>query len=151
MKVIGEILVLMLMLPFFAEAQKEDSCCINPEYATMKCIEPEEIYDEPVYLIVEKMPAYPGGNRELIKDIEENLVYPEDAKKEGLQGTVIVRFVVDKEGQITCSEITSSSSPVFDSAALDVLSHLKTFIPGELHGEKVNVYFMVPILFKLDK
>jgi len=152
MKGIGEILVLMLLLPFFAEAQKEDSCCINPEYATMKCIEPEEIYDEPVYLIVEKKPAYPGGYSGLTKDIEENLVYPEAAKKEGLQGTVVVRFVVDKEGQITCSEIiTSSSSHVFDSAALDVLSHLKTFIPGEHHGEKVNVYFYVPIEFRLDK
>ena len=98
---------------------------------------------------VEKMPAYPGGMRELIKDIQENLVYPEDAKKEGLQRTVVVRFVVDKKGQITCSEIIGSSSHVFDSAALDVLSHLKTFIPGELHGEKVNVYFMVPIQFTI--
>ena len=101
------------------------------------------------FLKVEKMPAYPGGMRELIKDIEENLVYPEDAKKEGLQGMVMVRFVVDKEVQICCSEITRSSSHVFDSAALDVLSHLKTFIPGELHGEKVNVYFMVPIQFTI--
>ena len=100
---------------------------------------------------VEKMPAYPGGTRELIKDIEENLVYPEDAKKEGLQGMVMVRFVVDKEGQICCSEITRSSSHVFDSAALEVLSHLKTFIPGEQHGEKVNVYYLLPIQFKLDK
>ena len=97
------------------------------------------------------MPAYPGGMRELIKDIEENLVYPEDAKKEGLQGTVEVRFVVDKEGQICCSEITRSSSHVFDSAALEVLSHLKTFIPGEQHGKKVNVYYMLPIQFRLDK
>jgi len=98
---------------------------------------------------VEKMPAYPGGNRELMKDIEENLVYPEDAKKEGLQGTVVVRFVVDKEGHITNPEIIISPSHVWDSAALEVLSHLKTFIPGELHGEKVNVYYLLPIQFKL--
>ncbi len=97
------------------------------------------------------MPAYPGGNRELMKDIEENLVYPEDAKKEGLQGTVVVRFVVDKEGHITNPEIIISPSHVWDSAALEVLSHLKTFIPGELHGEKVNVYYLLPIQFKLDK
>ena len=98
-----------------------------------------------------KKTAYPGGYHGLQKDIEENLVYPEDAKKEGLQGMVVVRFVVDKEGQICCSEITSSSSHVFDSAALDVLSHLKTFIPGEQHGKKVNVYYTLPIMFRLDK
>ena len=151
MKGIGKILVLMLLLPFFAEAQKEDSCCINPEYATMKCIEPEEIYEEPVYLIVEKKPAYPGGYSGLTKDIEENLVYPEAAKKDGTQGFVAVLFIIDKEGQITNLEIAYSTNHIFDSAALDVLSHLKTFIPGELHGEKVNVYYMVPIHFKLDK
>ncbi|MBP5722743.1 MAG: energy transducer TonB [Bacteroidales bacterium] len=157
MKGITEMLVLMLLFPFFAEAQKEDSCCINPEYATINCIEPTEIY-EPVYNKVEKMPAYPGGMRELIKDIEENLVYPEDAKKDSIQGYVFVRFVVDKEGHITNPDILKFSpyyafidSPAFDSAALDVLSHLKTFIPGEQHGKKVNVYYFLPILFKLDK
>jgi len=138
MKGITEILVLMLLFPFFAEAQIE-----------YMCIDPSED-DEPVYdMRVEKKPAYPGGYHGLQKDIEENLVYPEDAKKEGLQGMVVVRFVVDKEGQICCSEITSSSSHVFDSAALDVLSHLKTFIPGELHGEKVNVYYLLPIQFTI--
>ena len=139
-KGIGEILVLMLLFPFLAEAQIE-----------YMCIDPSED-DEPVYVErVEKKPAYPGGDEELLKDIQENLVYPEDAKKEGLQRTVVVRFVVDKKGQITCSELIGSSSHVFDSAALDVLSHLKTFIPGEHHGEKVNVYFYVPIEFRLDK
>ena len=109
-----------------------------------------ELDTGPFYM-VEKMPAYPGGNRELIKDIQENLVYPEDAKKEGLQGTVIFLFVIDKEGQITNLEIAYSTNHIFDSAALDVLSHLKTFIPGEQHGKKVNVYYTLPIMFNLDK
>ncbi len=154
MKGIGGILVLMLLLPFFAEAQKEDRCCINPEYATINCIEPTEIYEpeEPVYVKVEKMPAYPGGMRELMKDIDENLVYPEEAKKDGIQrADVTVRFVIDRKGNITNPIILKSVSPVFDSAAIDVLFHLKPFEPGEQRGEKVNVYFFVPILFRLDK
>ena len=147
MKRIGEILVLMLMLPFFAEAQKE-----------YICIDPSED-DEPVYVErVEKKPAYPGGDEELFKDKQEYLVYPEDAKKDSIKGYVFVRFVVDKEGHITNPDILKFSpyyafidSPAFDSAALDVLSHLKTFIPGEQHGKKVNVYYTLPIMFKLDK
>ena len=143
---IGNI-VLLLFLPFFAEAQKE-----------YICIDPSED-DEPVYVErVEKKPAYPGGDEELLKDIQENLVYPEDAKKDSIQGYVIVRFVIDKEGHITNLKILKFplshaviDSPAFDSAALDVLSHLKTFIPGEQHGKKVNVYYTLPIPFKLDK
>ena len=50
MRIFLSIFFCFLFLPFFAEAQKEDSCCINPEYATMKCIEPEEIYDGPEFL-----------------------------------------------------------------------------------------------------
>ncbi|MBR4690016.1 MAG: TonB family protein [Bacteroidales bacterium] len=139
MKGITEILVLMLLLPFFAEAQKE-----------YICIDPSED-DEPVYMKVEKMPAYPGGMRELIKDIEENLVYPEDAKKNGIQGVVVVLFVVDKKGSIVAPRILQSKFPVLNSAAIDVLFHLKPFEPGEHRGEKVNVYFDVPIQFRLDK
>ena len=147
MKGIGKILVLMLLLPFFAVAQIE-----------YMCIDPSED-DEPVYVErVEKKPAYPGGYEELLKDIQENLVYPEDAKKDSIQGYVLVRFVIDKEGHITNPEILKFhpsnaviDSPAFDSATLEVLSHLKTFIPGEQHGKKVNVIYTQPIMFKLDK
>ncbi|MBR3980988.1 MAG: energy transducer TonB [Bacteroidales bacterium] len=92
-----------------------------------------------------------------VKDKQEYLVYPEDAKKDSIKGYVFVRFVVDKEGHITNPEILKIhddvviDSPAFDSAALDVLSHLKTFIPGEQHGKKVNVYYTLPIMFRLDK
>jgi len=149
MRLFLSIIFCFLFLPFFAEAQKEDSCN-NPEYVTMKCIEPE--FEEPVYYMgVEKRPAYPGGYHGLQKDIEENMVYPEDAKKNGIQGIVVVEIVVDKEGQITKPKIILSPAHVLDSAALEVIPHLKPFTPGEQHGEKVNVYYLVPIYFKLDK
>ena len=146
MRIFLSIIFCFLFLPFFAEAQKE-----------YMCIDPSED-DEPVYVErVKKKPAYPGGDEELLKDIQENLVYPEDAKKDSIQGYVLVRFVIDKEGHITNPKILKFhvdayiDSPAFDSAALDVLSHLKTFIPGEQHGKKVNVYYTLPIPFKLDK
>ena len=136
MKGIGKILVLMLLLPFFAEAQNiDDSISICS--------------DIDVYMKVEKMPAYPGGMRELMKDINENLVYPEDAKKDGIQGVVVVLFVVDKKGRVTYPRIFQSKYPVLDSAAIDVLSHLKPFEPGEHRGEKVNVYYFLPIQFTI--
>ncbi len=140
MRLFLSIIFCFLFLPFFAEAQIE-----------YMCIDPSED-DEPVYYMgVEKSPAYPGGYHGLQKDIEENLVYPEDAKKNGIQGIVVVSIVVDKEGQITKPKILLSRAHVLDSAALEVIPHLKPFTPGERHGEKVNVYYRVPIYFKLDK
>ena len=129
-----------LFLPFFAEAQNIDD--------SISCIDYSDI---DVYMKVEKMPAYPGGMRELMKDIDENLVYPEEAKKNGIQGVVVVLFVVDKKGSIVAPRIFQSKFPVLNSAAIDVLFHLKPFEPGEHRGEKVNVYFYVPIQFRLDK
>ena len=141
MRIFLSIFFCFLFLPFFAEAQIE-----------YMCIDPSED-DEPVYdmRVVEKKPAYPGGYHGLQKDIEENLVYPEDAKKNGIQGIVVVGIVVDKEGQITKPKIILSPAHVLDSAALEVIPHLKPFTPGEQHGEKVNVFYGVPIYFKLDK
>ena len=141
MRIFLSIFFCFLFLPFFAEAQIE-----------YMCIDPSED-DEPVYdnRSVEKKAAYPGGYQGLQKDIEENLVYPEDAKKNGIQGIVVVAIVLDKEGQITKPKIILSPAHVLDSAALEVIPHLKPFTPGEQHGEKVNVFYGVPIYFKLDK
>lgn len=76
MRIFLSIIFCFLFLPFFAEAQKE-----------YMCIDPESEDDEPVYVErVEKKPAYPGGDEELFKDIQENLVYPEDAKKIAYKG-----------------------------------------------------------------
>ena len=74
MRIFLSIIFCFLFLPFFAEAQSIDDS-ISSIYRDIYCS------DIDVYMKVEKMPAYPGGMRELIKDIEENLVYPEDAKK----------------------------------------------------------------------
>lgn len=79
MKGITEILVLMLLFPFFAEAQSIDDS-ISSIYRDIYCS------DIDAYMKVEKMPAYPGGMKELMKDINENLVYPEEAKKMAYKG-----------------------------------------------------------------
>ena len=111
----------------------------------------EEEIEEKVHIRVEKMPGFPGGMGALIKFIGENLDYPQDAADLGVEGTVVVKFVVNKHGKAVNPEILKSVHPLLDKAALDVVAKLPTFEPGEQAGEKVPVYFNIPVQFKLGK
>ena len=103
----------------------------------------EEVEETP-FMKVEKMPAFPGGNKALLEFIGRNLVYPQEAADLGVQGTVVIQFVVGKDGKVM-----SSANAMLDKAALDIISKLPTFTPGEQAGEKVPVYYMLPIQFQL--
>ncbi len=111
----------------------------------------EEEIEEKVHIRVEKMPGFLGGMGALIKFIGENLDYPQDAADLGVEGTVVVKFVVNKHGKAVNPEILKSVHPLLDKAALDVVAKLPTFEPGEQAGEKVPVYFNLPVQFKLGK
>lgn len=103
-----------------------------------------------IYQKTDKMPQYPGGDYKLMNYIAKNLKYPVVAQENGIQGKVIIRFVVDKTGKIRFPKIVRSIDPLLDNEALQVIKSLTGFIPGEKDGKKVNVYFTLPIGFKLE-
>jgi len=105
---------------------------------------------EKVWDVVDKMPQYPGGERELLSFLGANIKYPEAAKKEGVQGRVIVRFVVDKFGKVVQTEVIRSVSPALDNEAVRVVNSMPIWTPGQQNGEKVAVYYTLPIQFTLD-
>ena len=109
--------------------------------------EPEYEGDK-IYGVVEQMPQYPGGEAALIKFIKENLKYPEDANGCS-QGKVVVQFYVDTLGHVCAPRIYRGIGPAFDTEALRVVRLLPDFIPGEHAGRKVNVWYTLPISFKL--
>jgi TonB family protein len=102
-----------------------------------------------VFVIVEQMPQYPGGDEALMKFINSNVVYPKTAKDKGIQGRVIVRFVVDAEGIVKNPDIIRSANPELDAEALRVIGLLPKWTPGLQGGKKVNVYYTLPITFTL--
>lgn len=112
---------------------------------------PDDEIEEKVHIRVEKMPSFPGGMGALIQFIGNNLDYPQDAADLGVEGTVVVKFVVNKQGKAVNPEILKPVHPLLDKAALDVVAKLPTFEPGEQAGEKVPVYFNLPVQFKLGK
>lgn len=103
-----------------------------------------------VYLIVEVMPEYPGGDEALKKDLIGAIKYPEEAKKAGIQGKVYVTFVVDEQGKVTNAKIARSVDPALDKESLRVVNGLKTWAPGKEKGKAVKVSYTLPINYALD-
>ena len=110
---------------------------------------PDQIIKEPPFVVVEEMPMYPGGEGELLKFLAENTQYPEAAKADTIQGKVIVRFIVNTEGNTEGITVLKGVHPLLDAEAIRVVKLLSGFKPGMQGGKAVNVWYMVPINFTL--
>lgn len=103
-----------------------------------------------VFDIVEVMPQYPGGQIAMLKYIMENIKYPEQAMKEGIQGRVTVRFIVEKDGSISDVRPVLSVHPLLNKEAVRVVESMPKWSPGKQNGKPVRVRFNVPVMFKLN-
>ena len=108
------------------------------------------VEEEKPYTMVEQMPQYPGGPAELLKYIAKNLRYPTIAQENGIQGRVILRFVVSATGEVKDITVLRSLDPYCDKEAIRVVSTLPKWIPGKQNGRNVPVYYTLPIQFKLQ-
>jgi len=106
--------------------------------------------EDVVYQVIEQMPQYPGGESELMSFIAKNLKYPVIAQENGIQGKVILRFVVSKTGVVDKIEVVRSLDPACDKEAVRVVKTLQRWIPGKQNGVNVSVYYTLPIAFKLE-
>jgi TonB family protein len=102
---------------------------------------------EPIYDIA---PEFPGGMEALYKFISQKIIYPIDAVEAETQGRVLVRFVVDKEGNVKDAKIQKGVSQSIDQEALRVVKSMPKWKPGILDNKPVNVYYDLPIAFKLQ-
>lgn len=102
-----------------------------------------------IYTKVEKMAEYIGGKEALVHDIKNNLVYPQKAKEEMIEGRVIIKFVVKKDGSTCCYSVVRSSDSVFEQAALQAVTKLGKWEPARNNGKPVNSYFTLPVTFRL--
>ncbi|MDP4209633.1 MAG: energy transducer TonB [Bacteroidota bacterium] len=103
-----------------------------------------------VFLQVEKMPEYPGGIEELIKFINNNLKYPQNAIDLKIEGHVFVKFIIDKEGNISKPTILRGIGGGCDEEAIRIVNLFPKWKPGSQNGHLVNVSFTLPINFKLS-
>jgi protein TonB len=114
-----------------------------------------EIIEEPItptiHKFVEVPPTPTGGERELMKWLAENLIYPAIAIEKGIEGRVVVSFVVAADGSVSNIEVVKSLDPSCDKEAVRVVKKMPKWIPGKQNGNAVYVYYTLPILFKLQK
>jgi len=103
-----------------------------------------------VFDVVEVMPQFPGGQIAMLKYIMENIKYPEQAMKEGIQGRVAVRFIVEKDGSISDVKPILSVHPLLNKEAVRVVESMPKWTPGKQNGKPVRVRFNVPVMFKLN-
>ena len=102
-----------------------------------------------VFNVVSQMPSFPGGQGALFEWISKNVVYPADAKENGVQGRVIVTFVVGREGDISNARVVKSVFPSLDKEAIRVVSSMPKWIPGRQGEATVPVELTVPVTFRL--
>ena len=117
---------------------------------TFRLKSPVEEAKEETLTVVDVMPQYPGGDRELLKFIAQSIKYPTDAQEAGVQGRVICSFVVDKKGNIVEPKIIRGIDPSLDAEALRVIGMMPLWTPGRQDGKAVRVLYTVPITFRLQ-
>lgn len=117
---------------------------------TPPTVEAEEIHEEEIFTIVEKEPGYPGGDKARLEFLQKNIKYPQMAREAGIQGTVYVNFVVEKDGSITQVKILRGIGGGCDEEAMRVTKMMPKWSPGEQRGRPVRTSFRMPIKFTLQ-
>jgi protein TonB len=111
---------------------------------------PKHEEESKVFDVVEQMPSFPGGNGALLEYLATHVKYPVVAQENGVQGRVIVSFVVEKDGSITDVRVVRSVDPSLDREAARVVSSMPRWTPGKQNGSAVRVKYNVPVMFKLQ-
>ena len=104
--------------------------------------------NQKVFDVVEQMPEFPGGMEALFKYMAENMKYPEDAKKQQVEGRVLVQFIVETDGSVSNTEVLKRVFPSLDAEALRVISGMPKWIPGKQNGKVVRVKYTIPVSFR---
>lgn len=106
--------------------------------------------EKEIFIRVEEMPEYPGGDGALIRYIGHNLVYPREAADNNIEGRVFLKFVITEDGSVGEIVLLKGVDPLLDQEAVRVISTLPKFKPGKQNGIPVNVWYSVPVLFRLE-
>lgn len=105
--------------------------------------------DTTVYRVVEVMPSYPGDMEAFYKFLAQQMHYPKEALENGIEGRVVVSFVVEEDGRLTHFEAVSSPSPLLSNEAIRVLSQMPRWNPAKRMGRNVRCQYNIPVMFRL--
>lgn len=140
------------------DVEVEDDLIIDAEaneltvieaYTPPAVTEEEEVSEVEIFTVVEESPSFPGGDVARIKFLQQNIVYPQMARESGIQGTVYVTFVVERNGNVTDVRVLRGIGGGCDEEAVRVIKAMPKWQPGKQRGKPVRVQFNMPIKFTL--
>ena len=105
--------------------------------------------EDNVYTLVDREPEFPGGTMGLLEFMRTTIKYPAEARKDTIQGRVLVSFIVNKDGSIVKPEVVKSAHPLLDEEALRMVNEMPAWKPGEQNGVPVRVKYTIPVNFRL--
>ncbi len=129
---------------------KNNQNMVDGEVLVAKEVITREVEEEIVFDVVEQNPEFPGGPQALFTWLSQNIKYPAIAEENGVQGVVIVRYAVERDGSITDVKVMKSVDPSLDKEAVRVVKSMPRWIPGKQKGETVRVRRTVPVTFRLQ-
>ena len=110
----------------------------------------EEVDEQQIFQVVEEAPEFPGGHKECMAFLSKNIKYPQISQENGVQGRVIVQFVVNADGSITDPTVVRGIDPYLDKEALRVINLMPKWKPGKQRGKAVRVRYTLPVKFNLN-
>ena len=137
--------------PDLQPAQVEEGDTVNEEALNSLVVPTDSLEANIIFGDVnEVQPSFRGGNNALMEYLRQNVVYPEQARKDSVEGRVVVSFVIEKDGSITKPAVVRSLHPLLDAEALRVVAAMPKWSPGMTMGKQVAVKYNLPVTFKLD-
>ena len=131
------------------QASDDTQQAVEVKYTPVE-VEEEEVDEEQIFQIVEEQAQFPGGTAECMKFLSKNIKYPTISQENGVQGRVIVQFVVNRDGSIVDAKVMRGVDPYLDKEALRVVGLMPKWSPGKQRGKAVRSQFILPVMFRLQ-
>lgn len=131
------------------QASDDTQKAVEVKYTPVE-VEEEEVEEQEIFTVVEEMPSFPGGMGECMKFLSKNINYPQISQENGVQGRVIVQFVVNTDGSIVDPVVVRGVDPYLDKEALRVIKMMPKWSPGKQRNKPVRVKYTVPVMFRLQ-
>ena len=131
------------------DASDDIQAAVEVKYTPVE-VEEEEVEEQQIFQVVEEMPEFPGGMAECMKWLSKNMKYPQISQENGVQGRVIVQFVVNADGTIVDPVVVRGVDPYLDKEALRVIGLMPKWKPGKQRGKEVRVKYTLPVMFRLQ-
>lgn len=132
------------------DVEADENTEVQEYVAPVKSEEEESAEEAQIFMVVESMPEYPGGEPALYSYLAENIKYPQMAKESGIQGRVFVTFVVERDGRVTDVRVLRGIGGGCDEEAIRVVQSMPKWTPGKQRGKSVRVQYNLPVKFTLQ-